>query len=136
MVQPIPAIPNSIPESIAAANTASDGSGALVQFFTAGKEGSRVDAVVFRNEQAVQAASSDMLAKVFVTDTAGTNPKLIGEIAIPATTRNATTLGAKGVIIFTPALTLLQGQVLKACISVYAGVQDKTSVIAFGGDYQ
>ena len=43
--------------SVAAANTASDGSGTLVTLFTAGVNGSRLNSIICRNAQASPAAS-------------------------------------------------------------------------------
>ncbi len=127
--------PNSLPGLITVANLTCDGSGTLVTILTAGTNGSRVDQVVFRNSQATQAASSAMRGVVFLTDAAGANPMIVGEVLLAATTRSATVLGATGTVTFSPALTLKQGQILKACISIHASAADDTVATAFGGDF-
>jgi hypothetical protein len=76
-----------------------------------------------------------MVVRAFVTDIAGANPRLVGEVALPAATRSASAIGATNTIIFSPALILETGQQLKVAQSVYAGVQDSNSVIVYGGDY-
>lgn len=127
--------PNCPVVSITAANTASDGSGALVTLFTAGVNGSRVDSIIFRNAQATAAASSAMVGKIFLTDTAGANPRLIEEIAIATATRSTTAIGAYSTVNFLNGLIIAPGQIIKVCQSVYAGAQDLNHVIAKGGDY-
>ena len=127
--------PNCPVVSIAAANTGSDGSGTLVTLFTAGANGSRVDSITFINAQASVAASSAMLGHVFLTDTAGANPRHIDEIAIAAATRTASVVGIKATINFSPPLVIASGQIVKVTQSVYAGVQDLQHVHARGGDF-
>lgn len=119
----------------AAANTASDGSGTLITIFTAGANGSLLESITFRNAQATAALSSAMVGKVFVTDTAGANPRLIDEVAIAAATRSVSVVGASSVINFLNGLPLASGQLVKVTTSVYAGVQDLVHVTAKGGDY-
>lgn len=121
--------------SSAAANTASDGSGTLITIFTAGANGSLLESITFRNAQATAALSSAMVGKVFVTDTAGANPRLIDEVAIAAATRSVSVVGASSVINFLNGLPLASGQLVKVTTSVYAGAQDLVHVTAKGGDY-
>lgn len=127
--------PNTPTASIAAANTASDGSGTLVTLFTAGANGSRLDTITFTNAQATAAASSAMVCRVFVTDTAGANPRLISEIAQPAATRTTAAVGAAVSISYGNGLLLASGQIVKVIQSVYAGAQDLQHVVARGADY-
>lgn len=127
--------PNCPVVSISSFNTASDGSGTLVTLFTAGADGSRLDSITFRNAQASAAASSAMVGKVFLTDTSGSNPRLIEEIAIATATRSTTAIGAYSTINFLNGLFIAPGQIVKVCQSVYAGVQDLNHVIAKGGDF-
>lgn len=126
---------NSIPARIAAANTASDGSGTLVTLITAGTDGTRVDGVRFRNSQATAAASSAMVHRVFLSDTSGANPRLIGEVATAAATRSTIAVGATSIITFDQPIIMRSGQVMSVCQSVYAGVQDQFDAIEFAGDY-
>lgn len=126
---------NMIPVSIAAANTASDGSGSLVTLVTAGTNGTRVDGVTFRNGQATAAASSAMVVRVFLSDAAGANFKCIGEAALPAATRSTTVIGTTVTITFSQPIIMKSGQIMSVAQSVYAGAQDLNSVIAYGGDF-
>ena len=120
---------------IAAANTASDGSGTLVTVVTAGTNGTRVDGIRFRNSQTTAAASSAMVHKIFLTDTAGANPRLIGELATPAATRSTIAIGTTSIFTFDQPVIMKSGQIMSVCQSVYAGVQDQFDVIAYAGDY-
>lgn len=120
---------------IAAANTASDGSGTLVTVVTAGADGSRVDGVRFRNSQATAAASSAMVHRVFLTDTAGANPRLIGEVATATATRSTTAVGATSIITFDQPVIMKSGQLMSVCQSVYASAADQFDAIAYAGDY-
>ena len=127
--------PNSIPVHIAAANTASDGSGTLASLLTGGTSGTRVDSVTFRNAQATAAASSAMVGRTFLSDASGANFRIVGEVAIATATRSTTVVGATSTITFNPALMLKSGQILSVTQSVYVGVADQNSAIASAGDY-
>jgi len=127
--------PNCPVVNIAAANTARDGSGTLVTLFTAGANGSRIESVTFTSAQATAALNSAMVGRVFLTDNAGANPRLISEITIAAVTASNSVIGAASTISFSNGLIIPTGCLLKATISVYAGVQDQMQVVARGGDY-
>ena len=126
---------NFTPARIAAANTAADGSGTLVTLVTAGADGTRVDGVRFRNSQASAAASTAMVHRVFLTDTAGANPRLIGETTTAAATRSNTVIGATSIVTFDQPVIMLSGQIMSVCQSAYAGAQDQFDAIAYAGDY-
>ena len=118
---------------IAAANTASNGSGTLVVIVTAQTDGTRVDGVRFRNAQATNAASSAMVHRIF--HNVGGTIRLIGEIATPAATRSASAIGATSIYTFDQPLILKSGETIEVCQSVYAGVQDQVDACPFAGDY-
>jgi len=120
---------------IAAANTAADGSGTLVTLVTSATDGTRVDGVRFRNSQATAALSSAMVHRIFLTDTAGANPRLIGEVATAAATRSASAIGATSIFTFDQPVIMKSGQIMSVCQSVYAGVQDQVDAIAYAGDF-
>ena len=126
---------NFTPGRIAAANTASDGSGALVTVVTAGVDGTRVDGVRFRNSQASAATSSAMVMRIFLSDTGGANYRLIGEVATAAATRTASVVGATSIFTFDQPIIMQSGQIMAVCQSVYAGVQDQFDAVAYAGDY-
>jgi hypothetical protein len=70
-----------------------------------------------------------------LTDTGGINPRLLGEIALPAATRTTAVIGAGGVITFEDGLAIASGQLIQVIQSVYAGAQDLMHYIAEGGDF-
>lgn len=126
---------NMIPVHIAAANTASDGSGSLVTLLTAGSNGARVDGVQFKNAQTTAAASSAMVVRVFLSDAAGANFRLVAESAHATATRSTTVIGATTTITFSNPIVMKSGQILSVTQSVYAGAQDQNAALAFGGDF-
>jgi len=123
------------PARIAAANTASDGSGSLVTLVTAAVDGTRVDGVRFRNSQVSAAASTAMVHKIFLSDTSGANPRLIGEVATPAATRSTSAIGTTSVFTFDSPVIMLSGQIMYVTQSVYAGAQDLVDALAYASDY-
>lgn len=127
--------PRATTSRIAAANTARDGSGSLVTSFTAGASGSRLDFITFTSAQLTPAASGLKVCRVFLTDTSGLNPRLIAEVSLPAVTASNTAIGATATITFTNGLVIAAGQLIQTAISVYAGAQDQTDVLARGGDF-
>lgn len=126
---------NFTPARIAAANTASDGSGSLVTLVTAATDGTRVDGVRFINSQVTAAAAGAKVFRIFLSNTGGTNHRLIGEVAAAATTRSATAIGQTAAYTFDQPIIMLSGQVMSVIQSVYAGAQDQTDAIAYAGDY-
>ena len=122
------------PARIAAANTAADGSGTLVTLITAGASGSRVDGVRFRST-AVFATSTANVHRIFLSDTDGTNDRLIGEVATATATRSATAVGATSIFTFDQPIIMLSGQIMSVNQCNYAGTQDQFDVCPFAGDY-
>lgn len=126
---------NFTPARISAANTASDGSGTLVTLVTAGANGSRVDGVRFRNAQLTAAASSNMVHRIFLTNSAGANPRLIGEVVTAAATRSTSAIGATSIFTFDQPIIMQSGQIMSVCQSVYASAADQVDAIAYAGNY-
>jgi hypothetical protein len=126
---------NFTPARIAAANTASDGSGTLVTLVTATIDGTRVDGVRFINSQATAALAGAKVYRIFLSDTAGANPRLIGEVAAGAATRSTTAIGQTAIYTFDQPIIMKSGQLMTVIQSVYAGVQDQTDACGFAGDY-
>ncbi len=126
---------NFTPGRIAAANTASDGSGALVSIVTAASDGTRVDGVRFINSQLTAAAAGAKVFRIFLSDNLGANFKIIGEVAVGAVTRSTTAIGQTAIYTFDQPIIMASGQIMAVCQSVYAGAQDQTDAIAFAGDY-
>jgi thiamine pyrophosphokinase len=127
--------PKAVTASIAAANTARDGSGTLIDLFTAGANGSRLDFITFTSAQATAAASAARVQRVFITDTGGINPRLISEVVLSAVTASNTAIGSTSTITFTNGLILASGQIVKVTQSVYGSAADGTHAFARGGDF-
>ena len=132
--------PRATVSRISAANTARDGSGTigttLISSFVAGTSGSRLDFITFTSATAVVGTPSLKVARVFLTDTTGANPRLISEVAMAATASSNTAIGATATITFTNGLVIGSGQIVYTAISVYgASNVDQTDVLARGGDY-
>ena len=126
---------NTKPARIAAANTASDGSGTLVTLVTAGASGARVDGVRFRNSQVSAGITSALVHRIFLSDTAGINPRLIGEVATATATRSLTVVGATSIFTFDQPIIMLSGQIMSVVQSIYTAVGDQFDACAFAGDY-
>ena len=128
---------NFTPGRIAAANTASDGSGALVTVVTAGTDGTRVDGVRFRNSASTATTSGAMQHRIFLSDTTGANFKLVGEVATAAgaTRATATNIGATSIYTFDSPIIMKSGQIMSVCQSVYTGAGDQFDACPFAGDY-
>ena len=120
---------------LTAANTASDGSGTTATLVTAGTDGTRIDMITITNSQATAAASSAMVIKVFISDTGGTNLRMLAEVALPAATRSTTAIGTTATITFVGGLVIPSGTIITVCQSVYAGAQDQNDIIARGADF-
>jgi hypothetical protein len=126
---------NFTPARLVAANTASDGSGTVYTVVTAGVDGTRVDGVRFRNSQTTAAASSAMVHRIFLTDTSGLNPRLIGEVATATATRSTSAVGATSIFTFDQPIIMKSGQLMTVCQSVYSTAADQFDACAFAGDY-
>jgi hypothetical protein len=130
--------PNMGTARLVAAATASDGSGTLYPLMTAGVNGSRIDAVRFRNAQVALAASTAMVHRIYysATNTSGsTTCRLVGEVATAAATRTAAAVGATSLYTFDLPLIMPSGSGLFVGQSAYAGAQDQFDAQAFAGDY-
>ncbi len=127
--------PNCSSVEIITGNTARDGSGPLETLFTAGVNGSLVSSIVFNSAQATPAASNGRVCRVFITDTAGANPRLFQEVLLPGGTPSASVVGPTIPVTIPNGIPLKSGQLIRVCQSFYAGVADKTHAVAIGGDY-
>lgn len=144
--------PNSGKADISAANTARDGSGTLVTLITAGSSGTRVDWIRWTSAQASAAAlSGSIVLRVWVTDSNDANPELIAEGLLTSVTASNALIGAWGCFDFvnglykTSTTTVDIGmngglivdasKKIKVTQSIYAGAQDRMSVISKAGDF-
>ena len=76
-----------------------------------------------------------MVHRIFLSNTSGSNYRLIGEIATAAATRSVTAIGSTSIFTFDQPIIMLSGQIMAVCQSVYAGVQDQFDACPFAGDY-
>ena len=127
--------PNATVSTITAANTARDGSGALVTAFTAGTNGSLLSSITFTNNATAVGASALKVVRVFVTDAAGANPTLLWEGLLPAVTSSNTSVGATVTWTPTNGLVIKSGQIVRVSQSLCATSADNSAVVALGGDY-
>lgn len=104
--------------------------------FTAGADGSRIEAIDFTHAAASQTqASVAAVGRVFLcSSAAGANPRLIAEVALPLVTPSAIAVGQTQRITFTTPLFIASGQHLWASISATqtSGAYDIT---VYGGNY-
>jgi hypothetical protein len=126
---------NFTPARIILANTASDGSGTIYTIVTAQTDGTRVDGVRFRNSQVTAAASSAMVHRIYLSNTSGSNYRLIGEVATATATRSNTAVGATSVFTFDQPIIMQSGQIMAVSQSVYVDARDQFDAVAFAGDY-
>lgn len=120
---------------IMSANTASDGSGALVTIVTGGTDGTRVDGVRFRNSSSVVSGSTPMQHRIFLSDTSGANYRIIGEIGTPSSTRGTSNIGSTSIYTFDQPIIMMPGQIMAVCQSAYVGIVDQFDACAFANDY-
>lgn len=120
---------------ISAANVNRDGSGTLVQLWVAGTNGSRVDYVIFTNASPGIGAAVAKVWRIFISDSAGANPRLINEQNVAAVTSSATAQGQTSTVIMTNGRLMKPGQILYVTQSLCATTADQTDVFAQGGDY-
>lgn len=121
--------------NLTSANLANDGSGTITSIVTGSAEGTRIDSITFINSQASNAASSAMTGKVFISVDSGVTWTLFDEIAIATVTRSASAVGSRNVLSYSDGILLKDTtHQIGVAISVYAGVEDRTSVIARGAD--
>ena len=133
---------NFTPVTIIAANTSTQGAGTsgtdIFTLVTAAFDGTRVDGIRFRNAgtTALNASAATRFC-IFLTDTSGVNPRLIGEVAQAlGATRSATVIGASTLFTFDQPIIMLSGQIMLVTSTnwVSAGA-DNTVALAYASDY-
>jgi hypothetical protein len=132
-----PATPNISWGTISAANTAKDGSGTVVTVFTAGLNGSRVDALKVRHLGTNVATVLRIFVNNGSSNSTPTNNILFHEVTIPAATLSEVSALTDTVVLFDgedlPQLVLEPNQKLNVTIgtAVAAGL----AITVIGGDY-
>jgi len=123
------------PARILSANTASDGSGIIFPVVTGSTDGTRVDGVRFINSQVTAGAAVLKVFRIFLSDTAGANYRIIGEVSAALTTRSNTAIGQTAIYTFDQPIILRSGQIMAVAQSLFATIAEQTDAIAFAGDY-
>ena len=131
-----PLTPATVTCSIAAANTANDGSGAVVDAITGGTFGTIVYQVNAVSAQTSLAAFGTKVVTLFLTDSSGSNPRHLGDISMTGATPS-TTVAAVTYSWYPPngQLRLVSGQKIQVKQTIYAGAQDLTHVVTFADNY-
>lgn len=137
--------PHILRQRVAVANTARDGSGTVnalllddnATAFTGSISGTRIDKVTVTSAQASATANSAMVARLFLSDSAGANYRLVCEVAVTAVTASNTAIGATFPFVLPNGFLIVpSGCKLGVTQSIYAGVQDQMDYIANVADYQ
>lgn len=115
---------------VSIANTARDGTGTIATVFTAGANGSRIDAIDIK---AVGTTTAGMI-RLFIHD--GTNAQLLTEIPVTALTPSAT-LPSWEAQLNTNSMSQVLPIILPTNYSLHASTNNAETfnVIAFGGDF-
>jgi hypothetical protein len=100
----------------------------LVNLLTATSSGTKITQIGAK----VAGNNAATLVLIFITDTAGANPKLFDEIALPAVTAGNTTTSQRQVNVYSD-LQLKAGQVVKVGATVISG--GNINIFAVKGDY-
>jgi len=100
----------------------------LVNLLTATSSGTKITQIGAK----VAGNNVATLVLIFITDTAGANPKLFDEIALPAVTAGNTTTSQRQVNVYSD-LQLKAGQVVKVGATVISG--GNINIFAVKGDY-
>jgi hypothetical protein len=100
----------------------------LVNLLTATSSGTKITQIGAK----VAGNNTATLVLIFITDTAGANPKLFDEIALPAVTAGNTTTSQRQVNVYSD-LQLKAGQVVKVGATVISG--GNINIFAVKGDY-
>lgn len=127
---------------ITGANTTRDLSSTTnaVILFSAGTNGSRVDSIDWVHSSTGQtgttATSVLCIGRLFqCSDTSFSNPRLVREIGLSATTSSATSLGQTQTMSFTTPLVIPPNYSLVVTISAAQNAGGYYDVTAYGGDY-
>lgn len=100
----------------------------LVELLTAGTDGTKITQIGAK----VAGTNAATLVLIFITDTAGANPKLFDEIALASVTASTTVTSQRQVTAYSD-LQLKSGQ--KVLVGITVAVTDGVNVFTIKGDY-
>ena len=120
----------------ATAGTAGQASVNIFEVVNAGTDGTRVDGIRFRVANSASASTSGAnVHKVFLSDTAGANLRIIAETTTTGAVRSTVAIGATTLITFDQPIIMASGQKMYVAQSVYSGIQDQFDALAYAGNY-
>jgi len=106
------------------------------QLYSAGANGSRIESITFTHTGTAYTISVACVGRVWLcTSSAGANPRLIAEVALPAVTPSSIAIGQQQSITFTTPLFIPSGMYLWTAVSVAQGSALGYDVSVNGGDY-
>jgi hypothetical protein len=100
----------------------------LVELLTAGTDGTKITQIGAK----VAGTNTACLVLIFITDTAGANPKLFDEIVLQAITASTTQASFRDVTAYSD-LQLKSGQ--KVLVGITVAQADGVNIFAIKGDY-
>lgn len=100
----------------------------LAELLTAATDGTKITQIGAK----VTGTNTACLVLIFITDTAGTNPKLYDEIGLEAITASTTTTSQRQVTAYSD-LQLKSGQ--KVLVGITVAQTDGVNIFAIKGDY-
>jgi hypothetical protein len=100
----------------------------LVELLTAGTDGTKITQIGAK----VAGTNAATLVLIFITDTAGANPKLFDEIVLNAITASTTVTSQRNVTAYSD-LQLKSGQ--KVLVGTTVAITNGVNVFAIKGDY-
>jgi hypothetical protein len=100
----------------------------LVELLTAGTDGTKITQIGAK----VAGDNTACLVLIFITDTAGANPKLYDEIGLEAITASTTVTSQRAVTAYSD-LQLKSGQ--KVLVGITVAQADGVNIFAIKGDY-
>ena len=100
----------------------------LVELLTAGTDGTKITQIGAK----VAGTNTACLVLIFITDTAGANPKLYDEIGLEAITASTTVTSQRQVTAYSD-LQLKSGQ--KVLVGITVAQTDGVNIFAIKGDY-
>lgn len=121
--------------TITAANTARDGSGTLVDCFTAGSNGTLLYRMTFTNASPSVGAAVAKVIRIWITDSSGANPILYKELAMTAASSSNTAIGQNNNFTIPDGVYLASGQKVQVTQSLRSTAADDTDVVWEAGDY-
>lgn len=132
-------VPRSAVLTLAAANTARDGSGTIPTLLVGAADGTRIDEIRFTSAQASVGASAANVMRVWLsidaTAGAGVTWYLLAELAEATVTSSNTVIGAQTIFPFPSGLFLKDATyAIGVTMSIRATATDDHDVIALGGD--